>query len=66
MLYRVEELIMNESVTALLALLKVISIVFFIAHWIACLFFAVGSGEIDAGRDGWIVNFDMQDKETEV
>ena len=50
---------MNDTVVGLMAFMKVISIVFFIAHWIACLFFAVGSSEIDSGKDGWIVNFDM-------
>ena len=48
---------MNETVIAFLNLLRVISVVFFIAHWIACIFFAIGKQEYDAGNLGWIMNF---------
>lgn len=56
-LYRIEELIMNETLVAFLNLLRVISVVFFIAHWIACIFFSIGSGE-DNG--GWIKAFNLE------
>ena len=42
-LYRLEELIFNDAIIALVNLLKVISVVIFIGHWIACIFFAIGA-----------------------
>ena len=56
-LYRLEELIMNETLIAFLNLLRVISVVFFIAHWIACIFFSIGSGEENGG---WIAKSNLQ------
>ena len=44
-LYRIEELIMNDAFVATLNLLKVIAVVLFIGHWIACIFFAIGDYE---------------------
>ena len=42
-LYRLEELIMSDSLMASVNMMKVVAIVIFIAHWIACAFFAIGS-----------------------
>ena len=53
-LYRIEELIMNETLVAMMNLVRVISVVFFIAHWIACIFFAIGKGEVENGLDSWV------------
>lgn len=39
---------MNETLVAIMNLLRVISVVFFIAHWIACIFYAIGLSEIEA------------------
>lgn len=58
-LYRIEEVIMNEAVIAFINLLRVISVVFFIAHWIACIFFAIGMIEYDGGRYGWIQAYEI-------
>ena len=53
-LYRIEEVIMNETVIAFMNLLRVISVVFFIAHWIACIFYAIGDSAVKSGNVGWI------------
>ena len=42
-LYKLEELIMSDSLMATVNMMKVVAIVLFIAHWMACIFFAVGS-----------------------
>ena len=41
-LYRLEELIMSDSLMAAVNMMKVVCVVIFIAHWIACAFFAIG------------------------
>ena len=46
---------MNETIVAMMNLLRVISVVFFIAHWIACIFYAIGESETSEGRKSWIV-----------
>jgi hypothetical protein len=42
-----EELIINDGLVAILNLLKVICVVLFIGHWIACLFYAIGTSELE-------------------
>mmetsp|Transcript_8674 Transcript_8674/g.13456 ORF Transcript_8674/g.13456 Transcript_8674/m.13456 type:complete len:86 (+) Transcript_8674:1386-1643(+) len=65
-LYRLEELVMNETLIATLNLLKVVSIVIFIGHWIGSIFFVIGSGECaDYGNDCWLNNIGILDKPVE-
>ena len=61
-LYRIEELIMNDSFVAMLNLFKVISVVIFIGHWIACIFFSIGSSELTQVKDCWITLAGIQEK----
>lgn len=46
-LYRIEELIMNDALVAAMNLFKVVAIVMFIGHWIACIFYAIGTSELE-------------------
>lgn len=61
MLYRIEELIMNEAFVATLNLLKVVAVVIFIGHWIACIFYAIGASELKSKYDCWLTNAGLID-----
>jgi len=54
LIYRFEEFFFNDSVTVLMDLVKLFTIIFFIAHWIACFFFAVSYMSIDNDPLNWI------------
>lgn len=60
-LYRIEELIMNDAFVATLNLLKVVCVVIFIGHWIACIFYAIGFAEFQNNYDCWLTNAGIQD-----
>ena len=53
---------MNDSFVAMLNLFKVISVVIFIGHWIACIFFSIGSSELTQVKDCWITLAGIQEK----
>mmetsp|Transcript_26768 Transcript_26768/g.25790 ORF Transcript_26768/g.25790 Transcript_26768/m.25790 type:complete len:548 (+) Transcript_26768:611-2254(+) len=63
LLYKFEEIIMSDMLNAILGFLKVITVILFIAHWIACIFFAIGSSELDTEPICWIVMNNIQDKD---
>jgi hypothetical protein len=42
-------------------MMKVVCVVIFIAHWIACAFFAIGQDQLYSHRHCWIREFDLQD-----
>ncbi len=52
MLYKLEELIMDETLIAILNLFKVLFIVIFIGHLIACCFYAIGFNAAD--ENNWL------------
>ena len=52
---------MNETIVAIMNLLRVTSVVFFIAHWIACIFYAIGESEKSEGRTSWIETHGIED-----
>jgi Ion transport protein len=64
LLYQVEEYILNDTVSALLSFLKVIVVILLIAHWIACLFYYIGSIELDRQPMCWLTVANMQDADT--
>lgn len=39
LLYKFEEIIMSDTINAILGFFKVITVILFIAHWIACIFY---------------------------
>jgi hyperpolarization activated cyclic nucleotide-gated potassium channel 2 len=64
LLYKFEEIIMSDMLNAILGFFKVITVILFIAHWIACIFFAIGSSELDSEPVCWIVMSNIQDSTT--
>jgi hypothetical protein len=46
---------MSDMLNAILGFFKVITVILFIAHWIACIFYAIGSNELDSEPVCWIV-----------
>lgn len=54
-------MIMNDSITAMIDMMKVMFIVIFIGHWLACLFFAIGSMELMNYRDCWLRKSELVD-----
>ena len=53
---------MNDALVAAMNLFKVVAIVMFIGHWIACIFFAIGSSELESEENCWLTNADITDK----
>lgn len=43
LLYKFEEIIMSDTINAIIGFFKVIIVILFIAHWIACIFYYIGS-----------------------
>jgi hyperpolarization activated cyclic nucleotide-gated potassium channel 2 len=64
LLYQLEEYILSDAVSALLSFLKVIVVILLIAHWIACLFYYIGSLELDTNAVCWLTEAKMQDAAT--
>lgn len=64
LLYQIEEFIMSDIVNAIISFLKVIVIILLIAHWIACLFYYIGSIELDNSPLCWLTIAKMQDSST--
>jgi len=54
LLYKFEEVIMSDMLNAILGFLKVIIVILFIAHWIACIFYAIGAAELKSEPVCWI------------
>ncbi len=59
LLYQLEEYILSDAVSALLSFLKVIVVILLIAHWIACLFFYIGSIELENNAVCWLTEAKM-------
>ena len=55
---------MNDALIAAMNLLRVIAVVLFIGHWIACIFFAIGQSESEYYEDNWQSNAGIIDKST--
>jgi len=52
---------MNETIIAFINLLKVIAVVIFIGHWIACIMYAIGDSYSDEEETSWIKEAGIQD-----
>ena len=57
---RLEENIASETMNIMIKFMKLIILITFIAHWIACFFYAVGESELP-DEDSWIVNVGILD-----
>ena len=64
LLYKFEEIIMSDTVNAILGFFKVIIVILFIAHWIACIFYYIGSSQLDSEPLCWLTIANMQDAAT--
>jgi hypothetical protein len=54
LLYKFEEIIMSDMLNAVLGFFKVITVILFIAHWIACIFYAIGLSELETEPLCWL------------
>jgi hypothetical protein len=61
-MYKFEEIIMNDMINAFLSFLKVVVVILFIAHWMACTFYLIGSIELDTEPVCWLTIAKVQDK----
>lgn len=61
---RLEENIASETMNILIKFLKLIILITFIAHWIACFFFVVGDSELP-NPESWLVIVGINDAEVE-
>ena len=64
LLYKFEEIIMSDLLNAILGFLKVITVILFIAHWIACIFYSIGKGELETEPVCWLTQANIHDAET--
>ena len=60
-MFQLEEYIVSDSVNALIRFMKLACIILFVAHWIACFFWAVGMEEMQARELCWIRHAGVQD-----
>jgi len=49
-----EENVASETWNVIIKFAKLIILITFIAHWIACFFYAIGESEIGIDNDCWI------------
>lgn len=59
---KIEENFTSEHFNVIVSFLKLMIMIFFIAHWMACGFFAVGQGELANYHDCWIRSAGIIDK----
>lgn len=58
-------MIFNESLIATINLMKVVCFVIFVGHWLACIFFAIGSMELSEDENCWLREFELHDKKVD-
>ncbi|CDW82005.1 UNKNOWN [Stylonychia lemnae] len=61
LLYKFEEIIMSDTINAILGFFKVITVILFIAHWIACIFYQIGVSQLDSEPICWLTMANIQD-----
>ena len=55
-LMKIEDYIITDRMNAFVKFLKLMLVIVFIAHWIACFFWFVGDQELQTRGEGWILN----------
>lgn len=65
LLMRLEDYIVSDRMNALVEFLKLMLIIIFIAHWIACFFWFVGANELTNNGQSWILKAGIQDSAIE-
>lgn len=61
LMMKIEENFTSEHFNVVVSFLKLMIMIFFIAHWMACGFFAVGSSELSKYDECWIKAAGIQD-----
>ena len=59
LMYRFEEFFFDDKVNLIIEILKMLTFIFFIAHWIGCFFFAVSV--MSESNLSWIRTMDLVD-----
>ena len=59
---QLQELIVSDTLNAILGFLKVVTMIWFVDHWIACIFYAVSAAEIDSEPQAWIIETGIVDQ----
>lgn len=54
---------MSDAINAILGFFKVITVILFIAHWIACIFYYIGKSQLDTEPICWLTMANIQDAE---
>lgn len=65
LLMRLEDYIVSDRMNALVEFMKLMLIIIFIAHWIACFFWYVGAMELNSNGISWILSAGIQDSPVE-
>jgi CRP-like cAMP-binding protein len=65
LMMRLEDYIVSDRMNAIVEFLKLILIIIFIAHWIACFFWYVGYSELTNKGQSWILIAGIQDSAVE-
>jgi hypothetical protein len=50
---------LDEKVVLMMQVLKLFSFIFFIAHWIACFFYAVADLDSDNSGQSWVISKEL-------
>lgn len=61
-LVKIEDYIASNTLAHIFVFAKLLALVFFIAHWTACLWFFIGDQGIDTHPVTWITNINLQNK----
>ena len=54
-------MIVSDTLNAIIGFVKVITIIWFIDHWIACIFYAIGASELESEPLNWITQSGIAD-----
>lgn len=61
---RLEEYIVSsDGINAIIQFSKLSTVIFIVAHWIACFFWTIGKNELEKSEDCWIRRANIQDAE---
>ena len=63
LVYKFEEFFLDDTVALILDMIKLLGVIFFIAHWVACFFYFVADYEEDTDPNSWIIRANLIDKD---
>jgi len=62
LLAKYEDYLQNDSIFLIKHFLKIILLIYFFVHCLACFFFGIGYSTIDAYEEGWIKSSGIVDE----